>query len=75
MCYWLLDELGKRLEDAGGEFSSCAEICYIASGNIAPLINKRLSGASVSTENIQVIIFLAYILNNYFCSFSINFML
>lgn len=49
LCY----ELGKRLEDAGEEYSSCSEICYIASGNIAPLINKRLSGASASVQNIQ----------------------
>lgn len=46
-------QLGKRLEEAGNEYSLCAEICYIASGNIGPLINKRLSSTAVSVANIQ----------------------
>ncbi|XP_014239156.1 protein transport protein Sec31A isoform X2 [Cimex lectularius] len=45
--------LGERLEQAGGEFSSCADICYIASGNVAPLIHKRTSEVTLTPSNIQ----------------------
>ena len=56
----LIAELGKRLEEAkeaNDEYSLYAEICYISSGNIGPLINKRLSGADLSITNIQVLLF------------------
>ncbi|KAK9505402.1 hypothetical protein O3M35_009469 [Rhynocoris fuscipes] len=49
----LCQELGSRLEKAGEEYSSCADICFIASGHIAPLIHKKTSGITLNPDNIQ----------------------
>ncbi|BES91877.1 WD domain, G-beta repeat [Nesidiocoris tenuis] len=52
----LADLLGARLERAGGEYAQCAEVCYIASGNINPLVRKRTSGVPLSVDNIQELV-------------------
>uniref|UniRef100_A0A069DZR9 Protein transport protein Sec31A n=1 Tax=Panstrongylus megistus TaxID=65343 RepID=A0A069DZR9_9HEMI len=52
----LCQELGARLEKAGGEYSSCADICYITSGHIAPLIHKKTSGITLNPDNIQELV-------------------
>uniref|UniRef100_A0A0A9XWG9 Protein transport protein Sec31A n=1 Tax=Lygus hesperus TaxID=30085 RepID=A0A0A9XWG9_LYGHE len=49
----LAELLGSRLEQAGGEFAQFAEVCYIASGNISPLVRKRTSGVPLNIDNIQ----------------------
>ncbi|XP_066903921.1 protein transport protein Sec31A isoform X2 [Halyomorpha halys] len=61
-------QLGKRLEEAGNEYSLCAEICYIASGNIGPLINKRLNGTAVSVTNIQEMVELVLVAQGVYSS-------
>ncbi|XP_073991909.1 COPII coat complex component secretory 31 isoform X2 [Rhodnius prolixus] len=52
----LCQKLGARLERAGGEYSSCADICYITSGHIAPLIHKKTSGITLNPDNIQELV-------------------
>lgn len=42
------------MEQAGGEFAQYAEVCYVASGNVGPLVRKRTSGRPFQIDNVQV---------------------
>ncbi|KAL1464133.1 hypothetical protein WDU94_003807 [Cyamophila willieti] len=49
----LCETLGKRLEEAGGELASTAELCYVASGNINRLVEAWIRTNGRSSQNIQ----------------------
>uniref|UniRef100_A0A8D8QRK6 Protein transport protein Sec31A n=1 Tax=Cacopsylla melanoneura TaxID=428564 RepID=A0A8D8QRK6_9HEMI len=49
----LCEILGKRLEEAGGELASKAELCYVASGNINRLVEAWIRTNGKSSQNIQ----------------------